>query len=70
MIFVFVEAIPSLSSNPLIIEIGFGALVIGLIPLLLFWRKARGYYGRRPLELPDQLITSQIDISSNDARVD
>lgn len=70
MIFVFVEAVPSLSSNPLIIEIGFGALVIGLIPLVLFWRKARGYYGRRPLELPDQLITSQIDISSNDARVD
>jgi hypothetical protein len=68
MVFIFVEAI--FTSDPIVIEIGFGALVIGVIPLAIFYRKARGYYGRRPLELPDDLITSQIDINSNDPRVD
>ena len=47
-----------------------GALAIGFIPIIVFWRKARGYYGRRPLELPEDLVTSQIEINSNDPRVD
>ena len=70
MVFVFCAAIPSLASTPIVIVIGFGAIAIGVIPLLLFWRKARGYYGRRPLELPDELITSQININSTDAHVE
>jgi len=68
MLFIFVESI--FTSDLIVIIIGFGALVIGIIPLLLFWRKARSYYGRRPLELPDELITSQIDINSTDAHVE
>ena len=68
MVFIFVEAI--FTSEPIVIIIGFGALVIGIIPLVLFWRKARSYYGRRPLELPDELITSQIPVNSNDPHVD
>ncbi|HEY2642296.1 MAG TPA: APC family permease, partial [Galbitalea sp.] len=70
MVFLFVEAIPADSGDPLVIWIGFGALAIGFIPIALFWRKGRRYYGRRPLELPDELVTSQIDISANDPRVD
>jgi amino acid transporter len=70
MVFLFVEAIPADSGDPLVIWIGFGALAIGFIPIALFWRKGRRYYGRRPLELPDELVTSQIDISQNDPRVD
>jgi amino acid transporter len=70
MAFLFVEAIPSDAATPLVLWIGFGALVVGFLPIIIFWRKGRKYYGRRPLELPDQLITSQIDISKNDSRVD
>ena len=30
-------------------------IVVGLIPVAIYYRKARGYYTRRPLELPDEL---------------
>jgi amino acid transporter len=68
MVFIFIEAIQY--STVIVIIVGFGALAIGVIPLIIFFRKGRAYYGRRPLELPDELITSQIDVSSNDPRVD
>jgi amino acid transporter len=64
---IFVEAIPS--STPIVIYIGIGALVVGIIPILIFWRKGKAYYGRRPLELPDELVTSQVAINSNDPHV-
>lgn len=35
--------------------LGVGLIVVGIVPLLLFYRKAKGYYTRRPLELPDEL---------------
>ena len=38
-------------------------------PIIVFWRKGKSYYGRRPLELPEDLVTSQITINSNDPRV-
>jgi amino acid transporter len=68
MVFIFIEAIQY--SDPIVIWIGFGALAIGIIPLIMFYRKGRAYYGRRPLELPDDLITSQINVNSNDPKVD
>ena len=68
MVFVFVAAIPN-STLPVIL-IGFGALVLGFVPMIIFWRKGRAYYGRRPLELPEDLVTSQIAINSDDPRVE
>jgi len=68
MVFVFIAGIPN--STPIVIAIGVGALAIGFIPIIIFWRKARGYYGRRPLELPEDLVTSQIEINSTDPHVD
>ena len=35
--------------------LGLGLIVLGVVPIALFYRKARGYYTRRPLELPDEL---------------
>ncbi|MFF9564819.1 APC family permease [Leifsonia sp. NPDC014704] len=35
--------------------LGLGLIVLGVVPIVLFYRKARGYYTRRPLELPDEL---------------
>ena len=67
MVWIFIAAIPT--STPTVIAIGIGALVIGFVPVLIFWRKGRAYYGRRPLELPDELVTSQIEINSNDPHV-
>ena len=68
MVWIFIAAIPS--STPVVIAIGIGALVIGVIPVIVFWRKGKAYYGRRPLELPEELVTSQISIVSNDPRVE
>jgi amino acid transporter len=67
MVFVFIAGIPN--SKLIVILIGVGALVIGFIPILIFWRKGKAYYGRRPLELPEDLVTSQIEINSNDPKV-
>jgi len=68
MVWIFIAAIPA--STPIVIAIGLGALVIGIIPIIVFWRKGKAYYGRRPLELPDELVTSQIKIVSSDPRVE
>lgn len=68
MVFIFITAIPA--STPIVIAIGIGALAIGVIPMIIFWRKGKVYYGRRPLELPEELVTSQIEINSTDPRVD
>ncbi|MGH1526330.1 APC family permease [Leifsonia sp. L25] len=35
--------------------LGLGLIVLGVVPIALFYRKARGYYTRRPLELPEEL---------------
>jgi len=35
--------------------LGLGLIVVGIVPILLFYRKAREYYTRRPLELPAEL---------------
>jgi amino acid transporter len=35
--------------------LGLGLIVVGVIPILLFYRKAREYYSRRPFELPADL---------------
>jgi len=68
MVVIFIAAIPS--SPLIVILIGLGALVIGVVPVIVFWRKGKAYYGRRPLELPEELVTSQISIVSNDPRVE
>lgn len=35
--------------------LGLGLIVVGVVPIAVFYRKARAYYTRRPLELPDDL---------------
>jgi amino acid transporter len=35
--------------------LGLGLIVVGIVPILLFYRKAREYYSRRPFELPSEL---------------
>ena len=35
--------------------LGLGLIVVGIVPILLFYRKAREYYSRRPFELPADL---------------
>ncbi|MEP6842663.1 MAG: APC family permease [Pseudolysinimonas sp.] len=67
MVSIFILAIPA--STPIVIAIGIGALVIGIVPVIVFYRKGQKYYGRRPLELPEDLVTSQIAITSNDPHV-
>jgi amino acid transporter len=66
MVWIFIAAIPA--STPIVIAIGIGALVLGIIPVIVFWRKGHAYYGRRPLELPDEL-TSEIPTITDDPHV-
>ncbi|GAA1950551.1 APC family permease [Microbacterium deminutum] len=49
----FFVSIPS--NDPVVNWIGIGLIVLGVVPLLLFYRKAKVYYSRRPLELPPEL---------------
>lgn len=35
--------------------LGLGLIVLGVVPIAIFYRKAREYYTRRPLELPEEL---------------
>jgi amino acid transporter len=70
MLFIFFAGIEASLSTPIVIAIGIGALVIGVIPVIVFYRKGKAYYGRRPLELPEDLMTSQIAINTNDPRVE
>ena len=53
MVWIFAESIPTLSAA--VLAIGLGALALGIIPLVAFWRKGQAYFTRRPLELPDQI---------------
>lgn len=52
MLYIFVMAIPN---NELAVNIlGLGLIVVGVIPLALFYRKAKEtYFTRRPLEVPE-----------------
>ncbi len=50
---IFFAAIPT---NTVIVNIlGVGLIIVGVIPLLIFYPKAKRYYSRRPLELPPEL---------------
>lgn len=53
MVWIFVVSIPSL--GPIVDIIGIGALALGIIPMVIFWRTGRAYFSRRPLELPGEL---------------
>lgn len=53
MVWIFFVSIPTL--GPLVDIIGVGALAVGIVPLVLFWKKGSAYYKRRPLELPEDL---------------
>ncbi|HEV7812468.1 MAG TPA: APC family permease [Leifsonia sp.] len=53
MVWIFFVSLPSL--EPVVIGIGIGALALGIVPLVLFWKKGAAYFKRRPLELPDEL---------------
>ena len=56
MAWVFAVSIPSLPTIVLII--GLGALALGIVPIIVFWRKGSRYFSRRPLELPDEFTGS------------
>ncbi len=56
MIWIFIQAIPTLDG--VVLAIGIGALAVGIIPMIIFWRKGAAYYSRRPLELPDELAAA------------
>ncbi|THG29115.1 APC family permease [Glaciibacter flavus] len=51
MIFIFFSSIPN--NDPIVNVLGVGLILVGLVPLVLFYRKARAYYTRRPLEVPE-----------------
>lgn len=46
----------SIPNNDAIVNIlGVGLIVLGLVPVAIYYRKAKDYYTRRPLELPAEL---------------
>ena len=49
MIWVFIQALPTLDTETKVI--GLGALALGLIPLVWFWRKGSSYYRTERLEV-------------------
>ena len=53
MVWIFFVSIPTLSVT--VLAIGLGALALGIVPIIVFWKKGAGYFKRRPLELPDEL---------------
>ena len=53
MIWMFIFSIPN--NEPIVNILGVGLIIVGLVPVALFYRKAKAYYSRRPLELPQQL---------------
>ena len=38
-----------------VLGIGIGALALGIVPVIVFWKKGSAYFSRRPLELPSEL---------------
>ena len=63
MAWVFVVSIPSLST--IVLVIGLGTLALGIVPILVFWKKGHRYFNRRPLELPDEFTGSLSTILSD-----
>jgi amino acid transporter len=54
MVWIFAESL--FSGLPMIVlVIGIGALALGIIPIIVFWKKGSRYFQRKPLELPDEL---------------
>ncbi|GAA3866637.1 APC family permease [Leifsonia kafniensis] len=53
MVWIFFVSIPSLDT--IVIVIGLGALALGIVPMIIYWRKGAAYFRRRPLELPVEL---------------
>ena len=52
MMYIFFASIPN--NEPVVNYLGIGLLVIGVVPMILFYRKARdAYFRRRPLEVPE-----------------
>ncbi|MDQ4215866.1 APC family permease [Microbacterium capsulatum] len=52
MLSIFFAAIPN--NEPVVNGLGLGLIVIGIIPLAIFYPKAKAaYYARRPLEVPE-----------------
>lgn len=53
MTWIFFASIPS---NTMIVNIlGIGLIAVGVIPLAMFHGKAKAYYSRRPLQIPEDL---------------
>ena len=65
MVWIFVVSIPSLDT--IVIVIGLGALALGIVPIILYWKKGAAYFSRRPLELPDELDATAPDDIDLDA---
>lgn len=67
-VFMLVVLIASIPQNkPIVNILGGGLIVVGILPLLAFYRKARRYYSRRPLEVPpelDQKAPPNVDLRS------
>ncbi|WP_251447771.1 APC family permease [Microbacterium sp. USTB-Y] len=54
MMYIFVASIVSPDTEWQVKVLGLGLLVLGIIPLALFYRRARAaYFSRRPLEVPE-----------------
>ena len=52
MMYIFFAAIPN--NEPVVNILGLGLIAIGVIPLALFYRKAKdAYFSRRPLDVPE-----------------
>jgi uncharacterized membrane protein len=52
MLYIFFAAIPN--NEPVVNYLGLGLIVIGIVPMLLFYRRAKdAYFSRRPLEVPE-----------------
>ncbi len=56
MAWVFVVSIPSLPT--IVLVIGLGTLALGIVPIIVFWKKGHRYFKRRPLELPEEFTSS------------
>ncbi|MEO6822567.1 MAG: APC family permease [Candidatus Nanopelagicales bacterium] len=52
MVWIFIESIPNLS--PVVDVIGLGALIVGVVPMVIYWRKGAAYFQRKPMELPSE----------------
>ena len=46
-------SIPAL--DPIVIVIGIATLALGIVPIIVYWKKGAAYFTRRPLELPEEL---------------